>query len=159
MLNHDHGYVGSAARFHWIDGARKAVKALNDAGFFVFVVTNQAGVAHGYYTEDDVRIVHEHMTADLAEVGAHIDDFRYCPDHPDGKVSSYSRISDWRKPEPGMLLDLMKHWPFVPAASFVIGDREHDLAAAAAAGVRGYLFPGGGDLLRFVTPLIVDQRK
>ncbi len=158
VLNHDHGYVGSVSRFDWIDGAREAVKALNDAGFFVFVVTNQAGVAHGHHTEDDVRIVHDHMTAGLAEAGAHVDDFRYCPDHPSSKIPAYCRISDWRKPAPGMLLDLIRHWPVDQTASFMIGDQEHDVAAAVAAGVEGHLFPGG-DLLRFVTPLIVARRQ
>jgi hypothetical protein len=65
VLNHDDGYVGSAQRFRWIDGAAAAVKAFNERGFFLFVVTNQAGVARGYYTEDAVRRVHAHMAAEL----------------------------------------------------------------------------------------------
>ena len=156
VLNRDYGYVGSVARFEWIDGAREAVKLLNDAGLFVFIVTNQAGVAHGYYSESDVRLVHEHMTADLAAIGAHIDDFRYCPDHPAGKIPAYRRISDWRKPKPGMLLDLMQHWPVESETSFLIGDRKHDLAAAAAAGIEGHLF-AGGDLLSFVSQLLAAR--
>jgi D-glycero-D-manno-heptose 1,7-bisphosphate phosphatase len=124
----------------------------------VFVVTNQAGVARGYYTEDDVRAVHEYMNADLAEAGAHVDDFRYCPYHPDGNVPAYCRTSDWRKPAPGMLLDLVKHWPVDSTVSFLIGDKEADLAAAAAAGVAGHLFPGG-NLADFVQPLISTRRR
>jgi D-glycero-D-manno-heptose 1,7-bisphosphate phosphatase len=143
VLNHDVGYVGTVERFRWIDGAQEAVKALNDAGLFVFVVTNQAGVARGHYGEDGVHAVHAHIVAGLADYGAHIDDFRHCPYHPEGIVPEYRRHSDWRKPAPGMLIDLMRCWPVDREASFLIGDNDTDLAAAKAAGITGHLFTGG----------------
>ncbi len=142
VLNEDFGHVGSIDRFRWIDGAREAVRNCNDAGRLVFVVTNQAGVAHGYYGEADIDRVHRHMQSELAAVGAHVDAFRYCPYHPDGKVDRYRKTSNHRKPGPGMLIDLMDEWRIDAGGSVMIGDKPTDLQAAAAAGIRGELFNG-----------------
>ncbi len=143
VLNEDLGYVGEIERFRWIDGAREAIKLVNDRGLFVFVVTNQSGVAHGFFGEASVHGLHAHMCRELSDVGAHIDDMRFCPQHPDGVVAAYAQASSWRKPEPGMLLDLMEHWPVDRAQSHMIGDKPDDALAGERAGIAGHcLVPG-----------------
>ena len=149
VLNIDHGYVHVPEQVQWVRGAKEAVKLLNDAGYYVFVVTNQAGVAKGRYGEDAVGTLHRWMAKELAAVGASIDDWRYCPFHPKGSVAAFRAEHDWRKPNPGMLLDLFEHWPIEREGSFLIGDKTTDIEAAEAAGVPGYLFEGG-DLAAFI---------
>jgi len=149
VLNRDDGYVHRPDQIVWVEGAPDAVRWLNDHGYYVFVVTNQAGVAHGYYTEHHVHELHDWMQGQLQSHGAHIDAFEHSPFHPEGKIERYSRHSELRKPEPGMLLKLQREWTTEHEGSFMIGDRDSDIQAAAAAGVPGYKFIGGG-LLEFV---------
>lgn len=153
VLNVDTGYVHTASGFTWIDGAKEAVKLFNDRGYYVFVVTNQAGVARGYYEEGAIHVLHAYIQGELRAVGAGLDDWRYCPFHPEATVERYRGAHAWRKPEPGMILDLMAHWPVDRARSFLIGDKMSDIEAAEAAGIAGHLFPGG-DLRAFAETLV-----
>ena len=158
VLNEDLGWVGNKDRFQWIPGAREAVRFVNDAGFHALVVTNQAGVARGFYSEAAIESLHRHMVQDLQAEGATIDDFRYCPFHPAGVMEIYRRDSSWRKPAPGMILDLLAHWGVEGRRSILVGDKESDIEAARAAGVKGYFYPGG-NLLEFVEPLVTQLRR
>lgn len=153
VLNEDYHYVHKVADFVWVPGAPEAIRHLNDRGWLVFVVTNQAGVARGYYDEAAVHVLHAHMQAELARIGAHIDDFRHCPHHPKGEVAAYTNACGCRKPGPGMILDLLRSWPVDIARSLLIGDKDSDVQAAQAAGIRGYLFDGG-DLAALVRQLV-----
>ncbi|WP_158671798.1 HAD-IIIA family hydrolase [Bradyrhizobium guangdongense] len=143
VLNHDSGYTFESHKLEWIEGAREAVKAVNDAGYFAFVITNQSGVARGYYEEHHVVALHRWMAGQMALIGAHVDAFEYCPDHPDGTVARYCRTSDRRKPAPGMIADLAQRFPVDMTRSMVIGDKPSDIEAARAAGLPGHLFEGG----------------
>lgn len=100
----DTGYVGSVDRVEFIPGAIEAIAALNAAGIPVAVVTNQAGVARGRYDIADVQQVHKFMAAEMARAGAHVDQWLFCPYHPDGTVEAFARTSNDRKPAPGMAL-------------------------------------------------------
>ncbi len=153
VINVDHGWVGTRERFEWIPGAVEAIRMATAAGWHVFVVTNQSGVARGHYDEAAVHSLHAWMTDEIRRHGGTIDDIRYCPFHADAVLPAYRRASDWRKPEPGMILDLMRKWELDPALCVLVGDQPRDVEAARAAGIAGHLFPGG-DLASFVGPIL-----
>jgi D,D-heptose 1,7-bisphosphate phosphatase len=153
VVNVDHGYIASRERFEWMPGAREAIRAATNVGWHVFVVTNQAGVARGYYDEAAVIALHSWMADEVRRGGGTIDDIRYCPFHEEASVPAYRRASDWRKPAPGMLLDLMSKWELDPARCILIGDQETDMLAACAAGIEGVRFIGG-NLAEVVRPIL-----
>jgi D-glycero-D-manno-heptose 1,7-bisphosphate phosphatase len=154
VLNEDKGYTHKADDLVWVPGAREAIRLLNDRGYRVIVVTNQAGVARGYYEEDAVDAFHAHMQEQLADAGAFVDAFYHCPYHADGKVPAYT-VADHpdRKPNPGMILRALDDWQVNRETSFLIGDKPSDMEAARRAGLPGYLF-AGGDLHALVSDII-----
>jgi D,D-heptose 1,7-bisphosphate phosphatase len=157
VLNVDHGHVGTRDRFEWMPGALDAIRFATQAGWHVFVVTNQSGVARGYYDEAAVRGLLDWMADEARRAGGTIDDARYCPYHEEAVLDAYRQAHPWRKPEPGMLLDLISKWELNSSRCVMIGDQPTDMAAAAAAGVAGHRFTGG-NLLEFVRPILEVPR-
>ena len=130
----DHGYVGSVDRVEMIQGASEAIARFNRANVPVAVVTNQAGVARGMYGIEDVIQVHQHIEKRLADHGAYVDLFVFCPYHPDGVVEAFSRTSEDRKPGPGMAKAARDALNLDLTTSWVVGDRPEDVGLAEAVG-------------------------
>ncbi|KAG0557199.1 hypothetical protein KC19_11G109700 [Ceratodon purpureus] len=139
VINVDHGFTHRPEDLAFTQTAVDGIRALNRAGYLVIVVTNQSGVARGLYSCADVERFHDHLQQMLAREDAHIDGFYYCPYHPAGSVAAFAIDHEDRKPRPGMLLRAIRDWRIDRARSFLIGDRQSDLDAAAAAGVAGFL--------------------
>ena len=141
VLNEEVGYLYEVEKFKWIDGARDAIKFCNERGILAVVVTNQSGIARGFYTAQNVDALHDFMQKNLAQVGAHIDGFYYCPHHPD-----FSGECDCRKPKPGLILRACEDFKINPAEAILFGDSRRDIEAAQAANLRAGIFFKGGNL-------------
>ena len=141
VLNEEVGYLWEIEKFRWIDGAREAIKFCNERGILAVVVTNQSGIARGFYTAQNVDALHDFMQKNLAQVGAHIDGFYYCPHHPD-----FSGECNCRKPKPGLILRACEDFKINPAEAILFGDSRRDIEAAQAANLRAGIFFKGGNL-------------
>ncbi|HEU4661219.1 MAG TPA: HAD family hydrolase [Pseudolabrys sp.] len=140
VLNVDRGWTHHPDQLEWIAGAHQAVRLLNETGYYVFVVTNQSGIARGFYDVAAVESLHAHMQESLQAQGAHVDAFYFCPHHPEGTVKAFAVTCLCRKPGTGMLDQAAREWRIDRARSFMIGDRDDDVGAARAFGIRGVKF-------------------
>jgi D-sedoheptulose 7-phosphate isomerase/D-glycero-D-manno-heptose 1,7-bisphosphate phosphatase len=141
----DGGYVGSVDRVEFINGSISAIAELNAAGIPVAVVTNQAGIARGYYGVADVNAVHSYIDAELARWGAHVDAWLFCPYHPDGVVEAFARSSSDRKPGPGMAIAAAQALDLDLSKSWLVGDSAVDVDLAKAVGAKPLLVGGRCD--------------
>ena len=141
----DTHYVGQAGEMRMLEGAAPAIARCNALKIPVVVVTNQSGIARGYYDWDGFRAVQAALSGALAAAGAHLDAVLACAYHADGR--GRLRVADhpWRKPAPGMILEAARRTGIDLARSWIIGDRVHDLAAGSAAGLAGGTLVGPGD--------------
>ncbi len=133
-VNVEKDYLSSPDQLQLIPRTADAIRALNAFGTRVFVITNQSGVARGYFTEGAVKQVHEALKEMLQKEGARVDDFFYCPHFPGSSDRRYDKDCDCRKPKPGMLRQAELKYPIDLRRSFVIGDRCIDVATGKAVG-------------------------
>lgn len=139
VINVDHGYTHRVEDLEFTPTAIEGIRALQEAGYRVFVVTNQAGVAKGHYDEATIARFHGEIQCRLRAAGTGIDAFYFCPYHPEASLAAYRLDHPDRKPNPGMLERAMREFPTLRSRSFLIGDRETDIEAARALGLPGFL--------------------
>lgn len=138
-LSEEVGYVNHLSRFRMMPHTAAAIRKLNQAGWRVIVVTNQAGVARGYFEEALIGQVHARLRADLAREGAYLDDIYYCPHHPTVGPAPYRQQCTCRKPQPGMLQQAAEKFKLDLTRCFVVGDRYSDVDMAHRVGAQGIL--------------------
>ena len=137
------GYLDRVERVELYPWAIDAIRVLGRAGLRLILVSNQSGVARGFFSEAVVDDIHRHMASLLAAGGARIDAYYYCPHHPDGKVPGLAKVCDCRKPERGMVDRAVTEFGIDPSRSFVVGDRWLDVALARTVGAKGILVRTG----------------
>ena len=137
------GYLDRVERVDLYPWTIDAVRAFNRAGLRVVLVSNQSGVARGFFSEAVVDEVHRHIASLLERGGARIDAYYYCPHHPDGKMPGYALACDCRKPKRGLVDRAVRELGIVPEQSYVVGDRWLDVALARGVGAKGILVRTG----------------
>ncbi len=156
-INREIGYLYKIEDFEFLPGVPEAIRLLNESGYQVVVVTNQAGIARGYYRENDVDLLHDYINGELQKTGARIDAFYFCPHHPIAGQGPYRIDCDCRKPKPGMILKASEALGIDPSRSFMIGDKNDDLLAGWRAGCSPILVKTGYG--RIQSPLDFEIRQ
>lgn len=139
-INVETGYLHSYHEWKWIPGAVQTLGKLRAAGYLIIIVTNQSGIARGYYSSEEVNRLHDSVNNYLIQVGCKIDSFYFCPHHP---YFGEMRFCDCRKPAPGMLLRAQQEWNIDFSRSWMIGDKASDVEAGLAVGARSILVHTG----------------
>lgn len=147
VINIDHGYTFKPEHFDFIDGVFDACRHLQNLGYLLIVVTNQSGIARGYYNEQDFAVLTSWMKQQFAAHGVKIDGVYYCPHHLEKGLVPYNIDCDCRKPNPGMLTQAIREFGIDPALSLMVGDKAADMQAAAAAGVGRKILVQSGQAL------------
>ena len=142
-VNVDIHYLHRPEDFIWTPDAPAAIRRLNECGILTVVVTNQSGVARGYYPEEDVRRLHDWMNEELKKEGAHLDALFYCPHHTEGKIPEYTKACNCRKPATGMIDAACAKYHIDRMRAVLIGDSESDMECAKRARLRGVRYEGG----------------
>ena len=143
VINEEVGYLDSLDKLKIIPCAYEAIRLINESGMKAVVISNQAGVAKGLFTEEFVRKINDCLQTVLSQKGAHINNFYYCPHHPTEGTEPYRQVCDCRKPAPGMLLRAAQDLNIDLKKSYLVGDRFRDMEAAKKCGVKGVLVKTG----------------
>ncbi|MBC8178552.1 MAG: HAD family hydrolase [Deltaproteobacteria bacterium] len=153
-INEQMGYINHISRFMLLPGTGEAIRLLNEHGYLVIIVSNQSGVARGYFPMNLVNEVHEHMMVLLERDNARVDGIFFCPHYPKGKLPEYSRACECRKPKTGLIRMACRDFDIDMANSYVIGDRCTDMEMARKADLKGILVKTGYGLgdLEYVFP-------
>lgn len=135
-ISEEVGYVNHPSRFRLFPYSAEAIRILNDSGWLAIVVTNQAGVARGYFSEDVIRKIHQQLVSALHAESARLDAIYYCAHHPSVGEPPYRLDCDCRKPKPGLIEQAGRDFEIDMAASWIAGDRYSDVELARNAGLR-----------------------
>ncbi|MCK5780172.1 MAG: D-glycero-beta-D-manno-heptose 1,7-bisphosphate 7-phosphatase [Psychrilyobacter sp.] len=142
-INVEVDYLHKVEDFKFIEGAIDAIKIFKELGYLVVVVTNQSGVARGYYDESSVLELHNHLQNEVKLIGGDIDGFYYCPHHPEKGIGSYKKKCDCRKPEPGMFYSAKRDLNIDFSKSIMVGDKISDVKGGMNLGMRSILVKTG----------------
>jgi len=134
------GYIGRIKYFKFVPGSIKAISYLKKLNYKVVVVSNQSGIARGFFKITDVYKIHKYLQSTLKKKGTKIDKILFCPFHKDGIVKKYKKLSKLRKPEIGMFNLINNIWKVDKKQSFIIGDQQSDMQFAKKSGIKGYYF-------------------
>lgn len=157
VINEERNYVHRIEDFVLLPGVAQGLALLRDAGFRLIVVTNQAGIARGYYDQGAMDRLHDHLREQLALQGVALDAIYFCPHHPSGSVKELAFECDCRKPAPGMLLQAAKDFDIDMSASVLIGDKLSDVQAGKRAGVGRVVIVESGHKVEDAAPLQADH--
>lgn len=141
-INADKNYLYRAEDFEFLPGAVEALRMLQSHGFLLIIITNQSGIARGYYTENDFLSLTEWMLERLKESGVNIAKVYYCPHLPDAKIPEYRKICDCRKPETGLFEEAAREFDVDMAKSFAVGDKMRDCSVCEKTECRGFIIGG-----------------
>ena len=144
-INVDKRYLYRAEDFEYLDGAVEGLRHLGDMGFILVLITNQSGIARGYYSEDDYKKLDAWLKADLKSKGVTLEKSYFCPHHPSGTVPGYARACECRKPKTGLFWKAAGELGIDMDRSYAIGDRMRDLSICGESGVKGFLITDTGE--------------
>lgn len=159
VINEERNYVHQCEDFVLLPGVVEALALLRKAGYLLIIITNQAGIARGYYDEASVNRLHVFLRSLLAERGVKIDAIYFCPHHPHGTVEGLNVECSCRKPSPGMVFQAAQDFNIDLAASVLIGDKVTDIEAGKSAGVGCTIIVESGHPLDFIARTLADHVK